>query len=200
MVSGPPRPRREAADGAAGRGVHVHTRCAARNAAAYVLAGVDQKEVARGQVYNCGDPFNWSLRQWVEAIVDLLNAELELVSIPAAVAVEAASSLLPLAGTTATHSVLSTEKARRELGYRPVVHPLDVLRELIDWYESQPDFDPRGSPAFTDRFDYETEDALVDSYRRAVNHVIASVEQHPAAPVHSMPHPKAPGALDHRGR
>ena len=181
-------------------GVHVHTRCAARNAAAYVLAVVDQKEVAGGQIYNCGDPFNWSLRQWVEAILELLNAELELVSIPADVAVEAASTLLPLAGTAATHSVLCTEKARRELGYRPVVHPLDALRELLDWYESQPDFDPSGSPAFTDRFDYETEDALVESYSRAVDRVIASVEQHPAAPVHSMPHPNAAGALDHRGR
>jgi nucleoside-diphosphate-sugar epimerase len=181
-------------------GVQVHTRCAARNAAAFVLAVLDQHDVAGGQIYNCGDPFNWSLRQWVEAIVELLNAELELVSIPASVAVEAASTLLPLAGTTAMHSVLATEKARRELGYRPAVQPLEALRDVLDWYASRPDFDPSGNPAFTDRFDYETEDALVRSYDRAVQNVVSSVEQHPAPPVHSMPHPKAPGALDHRGR
>jgi nucleoside-diphosphate-sugar epimerase len=181
-------------------GVQVHSRCAARNAAAYVLAVVDHPDVAAGQVYNCGDPFDWSTRQWVEAILELLDAELELVSIPADIAVEAAASLLPLAGTTATHSVLSTEKARQQLGYRPAVHPLDALRELLDWYARQPDFDPRGSPAFTDRFSYDTEDTLVEAYTRAAKGVMASVEQHPAPPVHSMPHPDKPGVADHRGR
>jgi hypothetical protein len=96
--------------------------------------------------------------------------------------------------------VLSTDKARRDLGYRPVVHPLDALREVLDWYEAQSPFDPSDSPAFTDRFDYGTEDALIEAYRSASKGVAASVEQHPAPPVHSMPHPKAPGAVDHRGR
>jgi nucleoside-diphosphate-sugar epimerase len=181
-------------------GTHVHTRCAARNAAAYALAVIDHLESAAGQIYNCGDPFNWSIRQWVEAILELLGAELELVAIPADVAVEAATSLLPLGGTTAAHSVLSTEKARRQLGYQPAIHPLDALRELLDWYECQPDFDPSRSPAFTDRFDYDTEDALVGAYNGAIKTVMASVDQHLLPPVHSMPHPQEPGASDRRGR
>lgn len=181
-------------------GFHVHTRCAARNAAGYVLAVVDHPDVAAGRVYNCGDPFNWSIRQWVEAIVELLGAQLELVAIPASIAVEAATTLLPLAGTTAPHSVLSTDRARRELGYQPAIHPLDALRELLDWFACQPGFDPSGNPAFTDRFDYGTEDAVIAAYRRAVEHVVAAVDQHPAPPIHSMPHPKAPGLVDHRGR
>lgn len=181
-------------------GPQVHTRCAARNAAAYVLAVVDRPDVAAGQVYNCGDPFSWSMRQWVEAIAGLLDAELEIVAIPSAIAVEAASTLLPLAGTTATHSVLCTEKARRELGYVPAVQPMDALGETVEWYQKQPHFDPSGSPAFTDRFDYATEDALIEAYGRAADGVRASVDQHPALPVHSMPHPKEPGRLDHRGR
>ncbi len=181
-------------------GMHVHTRCASRNAAAYVLAVIDHREVASGQVYNCGDPFNWSIRQWIDAILEVMNAELELVPIPANVAVEAATTLLPLAGTTATHSVLSTEKARWQLGYQPVVHPLDALREVVDWHASQPDFDPSSTPAFTDRFDYQTEDALIDAFNRAVRDVNAAVEQHPAPAIHSMPHPREPGGVDHRGR
>ncbi len=181
-------------------GHHVHTRCAARNAATYVLAAVDQPDRAAGQVFNCGDPFNWSIRQWVEAILELLGAEVELVSIPTAVAMEAATTLLPLAGTTAIHSVLSTEKARRELGYQPAVQPLDALQEVLEWYERRPGFDPRPSPAFTDRFDYETEDALLEAYNCAIDGVTASIEQHAAPPIHSMAHPKQPGVVDHRGR
>jgi nucleoside-diphosphate-sugar epimerase len=104
-------------------GMHVHTRCASRNAAAYVLAAIDHREVAGGQVYNCGDPFNWSIRQWVDAILQVMNAELEVVSIPSALAIEAATTLLPLAGTTATHSVLSTEKADRSWAINPSCTP-----------------------------------------------------------------------------
>jgi nucleoside-diphosphate-sugar epimerase len=180
-------------------GFQIHTRCAARNAAAFVLAAVDQPDAAAGQVYNCGDPLNWSMRQWVESITILLGAELELISMPSLIATEAASTLLPLANTTATHCILSTEKARHELDYRPVVEPIKALEEALQWYDS-PAVDPSSSPSLTDRFDYATEDALIAEYRAAARRVADTVEQHPAPPVHSMPHPKAPGATDHRGR
>jgi nucleoside-diphosphate-sugar epimerase len=181
-------------------GHQVHTRCAARNAAAFILAAVDAPEAAAGQAYNCGDPTNWSLRRWAETIVELMGGDLEILSMPREIAIEATTTLLPLAGTTATHCVLSTEKARRELGYRPVVEPLDALTELLEWFDKQPDFDASSNPSFTDRFDYEKEDALVAAYRSAVDSVTATVEQEAAPPVHSMPHPKAPGEVDHRGR
>ncbi len=71
----------------------------------------------------------------VEATAELLGAELQVVAIPADVAVEAATTLLPLGGTTATHSVLSTEKARRELGWAPTISPMDALRELVESYQ-----------------------------------------------------------------
>jgi nucleoside-diphosphate-sugar epimerase len=181
-------------------GMHVHTRCAVRNAAGYVLSVVDHPEAAGGQIYNCGDTINWSLRQWVEATLELLGSDMEIVSIPSAVAIEAATSLLPLAGTTTTHSVVSTEKARRQLDYEPVVEPIEALRELVDWYGDNPGFDPRETPAFTDRFDYRTEDALVEAYSSAVARVTASIPQQAAPVIHSMPHPRAPGGVDHRGR
>jgi nucleoside-diphosphate-sugar epimerase len=181
-------------------GFQVHTRCAARNAAAYVLAAIDHPDAAGGRAYNCGDPFDWTFRQWVEATVDLLDAELELVAIPSDVAVEAATTLLPLAGTTATHIVLSTERARRELAISPPVHPLDALRELVQSYQARPGFDPSDSPSFTDRFNYATEDALISAWGRSRADLLADVTQRPAPPIHSMPHPKQPGHHDHRGR
>jgi nucleoside-diphosphate-sugar epimerase len=181
-------------------GFQIHSRCAARNAAAFVLAAVDRPDAAAGQVYNCGDPYSWSLRQWADAIVNLLGAELEMIAVPGAIATEAAATLLPLANSTATHCILSTEKARRDLDYRPVVEPMEALEEVLAWYESRPDVDPGANPSFTDRFDYETEDALIAAYRGAVGRITDEIEQHPAPAVHSMPHPKSPGAVDHRGR
>jgi nucleoside-diphosphate-sugar epimerase len=181
-------------------GFQIHSRCTVRNAAAFVLAAVDRPEAAAGQVYNCGDPYSWSVRQWAEAIVGLLGAELEMISIPSEIAVEAATTLVPLANTTATHVILSTEKAQRELGYRPVVRPIEALEEVVAWYTSYPAFDPTTSPAFTDRFDYGTEDAVIAEYRAAVTRIAGAVKQHAAPPIHSMPHPKAPGMVDHRGR
>lgn len=181
-------------------GGQVHTRCAARNAASLVLAAVDQPEAAAGHVFNCGDPGNWSLRQWAQAIAGLLGADLELVAIPRDIAVEATADLLPLAGTTAEHCVLSTERARHQLGWEPAIDPVEALRELLAWYDGDPPPDPAASPAFTDRFDYAGEDTLIAEYRRAGRRVAAAVRQRPAPPVHSMPHPQAPGTADHRGR
>ncbi len=181
-------------------GFHIHTRCAAANAAAFVLAAVDRPAAAAGQIYNCGDPSNWSLRQWAETIVTLLGADLELVSIPSDIAVEAATTLLPLANTTATHCILSTQKAQRELGYRPVVEPVAALEAVLDWYASPGAFDPDSCPSLTDRFDYRTEDAVIAGYRDAVGRMARTVDQRVASAVHSMPHPKVAGAVDDRGR
>ena len=181
-------------------GSQIITRCAARNAAAFVLAAVDRPAAAAGQVYNCGDPTAWSLRQWIETIVGLLGAELELVAIPGDIAVEAAAALLPLAATTATHCVLSTAKAERELGYQPVIEPVKALEEVLEWYQANPGLDPGASPAMADRFDYAAEDALIAGYREAAPRLRDAVGQHPAQPVHSMPHPKVPGSVDDRGR
>lgn len=181
-------------------GCQVITRCAARNAAAFVLAAVDHPEAAAGQVYNCGDPTAWSLRQWIEAIVGLLGAELELVAIPGDIAVEAATTLLPLANTTATHVVLSTAKAERELGYQSAVDPVQALAEVLEWYDASPSLDPGASPSMADRFDYACEDALIARYRQAAPRLRDAVPQVAALPVHSMPHPKAPGRADERGR
>ena len=181
-------------------GFQIHTRCAARNAAAFVLAAVDHPSAAAGQVYNCGDPTLWWLRQWIETILRIAGAELELVSIPGEIAVEAATTLLPLANTTATHCILSIAKAEQQLGYRPVIEPAKALEEVLEWYDEHPGFDPGASPSMTDRFDYAAEDALIASYRKSAGRIRDAVRQHAASPVHSMPHPQAPGAVDHRGR
>ncbi|WP_007510555.1 NAD-dependent epimerase/dehydratase family protein [Pseudofrankia saprophytica] len=181
-------------------GIQVHTRCAVRNAAAFVLAAVDRPAAAAGQVFNCGDPVSWSFRDWAQLVARLMGAELDIVALPRDVAIEATTSILPLAGTTAEHCVLSTEKARHVLGYQPAVDPVAAMAELLAWYDERPDFEPGANPSFTDRFDYATEDALVAHYRAALRRLGDAVEQRPAAPAHSMPHPQRPGLVDDRGR
>jgi nucleoside-diphosphate-sugar epimerase len=181
-------------------GVQVHTRCATRNAAAFVLAALEHPEAAAGQVYNCGDPVSWSMRQWAEIALALLGSHMELIPIPSEIAVEAATTLMPLANTTATHCIVSTEKAQRELYYQPVVEPIDALAEVLAWYGADPTFDPGSNPSFADRFDYRTEDDLIAAYRGAVHSIGDTVEQYVARPVHGMPHPKVAGGVDHRGR
>jgi hypothetical protein len=116
------------------------------------------------------------------------------------VAVEAATTLMPLGNTTAAHCILSTDKARQQLGYQPVVEPAEALEEVVASYRSGRAVDPGSSPSMTDRFDYRVEDEVIAAYRAAVARIGASVEQHPQPPVHSMAHPKSPGMLDHRGR
>ncbi|MBO0731578.1 MAG: hypothetical protein J2P57_20130, partial [Acidimicrobiaceae bacterium] len=164
------------------------------------LSAIDHPDQAAGQTFNCGDPVNWSLREWAEIIVELSGAQIEFVSIPSDIAVEAATTLMPLGNTTAPHCVLSIEKAHRLLGHEPAIEPVDAMRETLDWYASDPSFDPAASPALTDRFDYQTEDRLIAVYRSAAASVTESVAQHRQPPIHSMPHPRAPGATDHRGR
>lgn len=77
---------------------------------------------------------------------------------------------------------------------------MDALRELVESYRERPDFDPSDSPSFTDRFDYATEDALIDAWRHARHDIETAVRQRQAPPVHAMPHPREPGRHDHRGR
>jgi nucleoside-diphosphate-sugar epimerase len=181
-------------------GCQVYTRCAARNAAAFVLAAADHPAAAAGQVYNCGDPVSWSLREWIETITGLLGAELELVSIPAEIAVEAATTLLPLANTTATHCVLSIAKAERELGYEPVIEPVKALEEALEWYERHPCLDHGASPSMADRFDYATEDALIERYRQAAPLIRDAVPQRGGGAVANRTQPNTPGRGGDRGR
>jgi nucleoside-diphosphate-sugar epimerase len=51
-----------------------------------VLLAVDQPEVAAGQIYNCGDDRQFSVRQIVEIIADELQHQFEILSMPAEVA------------------------------------------------------------------------------------------------------------------
>jgi nucleoside-diphosphate-sugar epimerase len=184
----------------ADEGMAVHTRVAARNAAALLLRIIDQPRVAKGQLYNAGDDVQYSVRQWVELLCERLGASPEIVSVPSVVAPLVKARYVPTSMTLADHAVFDTAKARYELRYRDVIGVRDAIDELLDWYEANP-VDPARSPAFVDDFDYSFEDRLLATWSGAVSRLRADLAQDLPDEVHPMAHPKRAGmSVDQRGR
>jgi nucleoside-diphosphate-sugar epimerase len=67
-------------------GLGLMTHGYAGNLAYGVLLAVDKPDKAAGQIYNCGDDCQFSIRQIVEIVADELNHRFEIVDLPAAAA------------------------------------------------------------------------------------------------------------------
>jgi hypothetical protein len=184
----------------ADEGMAVHTRVASRNAAELVLRAIDRPEVAKGQLYNAGDDVQYTVRQWVELLAERLGADLELVSVPSAVAPWVKAMYVPTSVSLGDHSLFETAKARHELGYRDVVDVRAAIDELLAWYEVNP-VDPATSPAFVDSFDYQLEDALLARWTEVAAELRSTHGSDVPDDVHPMAHPKQAGELaDQKGR
>lgn len=182
-------------------GLAVHSRGGARNMAEFILLAIDRPDVAKGQVYNCADDIQYSVRQWVEFIIERMGASAEIVSVPSAVAPAVKAMYVPTSVSLCDHSLLDTSKARAELGYRDVVTAREAVDELVKWHGANPIMDPTAYPALVDRFDYQMEDQLIEAWQRAVEVVRSSVEQVIPDEVHPMPHPKKPNqGVDEKAR
>jgi len=180
-------------------GLALHTRGAARNLAQFTLLAVDHPERSRGQVYNCGDDVQYNVRQWVELAATAVGVEFEIVSVPSRIAPWLQGIFVPHPMTIAKQVLMDTAKAREQLGYRDVVTPLEALCESVEWYRANPIDGENPPPAFVDRFDYELEDKLVETYSQFATEVAQTMSVDLEAEVHPMAHPKQRGD-DHRGR
>lgn len=138
----------------------------AGNMAHAVLLAVDQPEVSRGQIYNCGDADVLTLAQVVEIIATGLGAELPILNMPA----EIASPANPLNQQPwTTHRVFDLTKIRRELGYTDIFDPREALVSSARWLVAHPH--PAGGVAekvLQDPFDYAAEDALAAAWQKAL--------------------------------
>jgi nucleoside-diphosphate-sugar epimerase len=182
-------------------GLAIFTRAAGRNLAQFTLLAIDRPEVAAGQIYNCADDAQYTARQFTELLLDILGADIEIVSVPAAVSPYFKAVYIPTAGSLCDHILLDTAKARAELGYRDVVTPREALEESVAWYREHPVDPDRTIPAFVDRFDYELEDTIIDAWLGAVDDLGRRIEQPTTEDVHPMPHPKqANRAIDEKTR
>jgi len=133
------------------------------NAAHALLLAIDQPQASVGQIYNCGDERQLTLRQVIEVIARALGAELEIVSMPWEFAIPA-RPLISQASTT--HRVLDMTKLKMQLGYRDVVAPERGLEITAHWLKAHP-LDPDGNEVriLQDPFDYRAEDELIAAWK-----------------------------------
>lgn len=180
-------------------GLTISMRGYAANLAYAVLLAVDHPEVCAGQIYNCGDSQQLTLRQWVEVIANTMGYEIEIVSVPDAVAAPA-RPLMPLGGSV-LHRLVHLAKIQRDLGYRDVVPVRKALAATVRWYlEHPPERGGDIEQRLQDPFNYEAEDRLVALYKKSLEQMQAIDFGEPPS-FHAYPHPKTVGQLrDHRNR
>ncbi|HKV55389.1 MAG TPA: NAD-dependent epimerase/dehydratase family protein [Candidatus Binataceae bacterium] len=145
-------------------GLTLHHAAYVENAAHAVLLAVDQPEAAAGQIYNCGDDHQLTLRQTIEIVAQALGHELEIVSMPWEFAVSARPLI---AQPWTTHRLLDTSKIKRQLGYADVVQPARGLAITAEWLKNHP-LEPGGAgeKILQDPFDYRAEDELIASWKK----------------------------------
>ncbi len=179
-------------------GLSLMTHGYAGNLAHAVLLAVDKPEAAAGQIYNCGDDVQYTIRQIVEIIADEMHYKLEVISLPAAAAFPARGVSLEI---TPHHKLMDCHKIKYQLGYSDPVPAEEALRRTAQWYLAhQPERGGEIEQRLQDAFDYNAEDQLAAVYRQAAEQAQAFRREVVPTP-HPYPHPKQPGlARDHRNR
>lgn len=181
-------------------GLTISRRGAARNVAKFALLAVDRPTAAAGQVFNCADARQFTLRQWVELVVDAMGSKIQIVGVPGAIAPIFRQIYLPRGSNL--HSMFDITRAQQILGYTDAIDPKDALLESVEWYLRNPISDTAVSPAYYDTFDYVLEDALIDGWGNTVKVYHRDHPQSAARDtVHPLAHPREPGLTsDHHGR
>jgi nucleoside-diphosphate-sugar epimerase len=147
-------------------GLTLHHHGYTENLAHALLLACDQPDASAGKLYNCGDDEVLSVRQVIEIVAAALGHELELVSLPFALAKPAWPMI---AQPLPTHRVLDLYAVRRDLGYRDLVPARTALARTAEWLMANPP-EPGSTEelVLTDPFDYAAEDALMDAWQGAV--------------------------------
>ena len=101
--------------------------------------------------------------------------------------------LLPTGPLASPHTLVSTAKIKRDLGYVDVVEPRDALSELVRYLAEQPD------RTDTAAGDAATELELIAAIDRLRTDLTRRFEwedtDEPVAHWHPYDHPRAPGSL-----
>lgn len=182
-----------------GAGLQLQGRCASANAARLIALALEQPDVSSGEIFHAADERQYSFREWIEMVATAAGGEFEFVDVPPAM-VPLGSSALPMdaefAFTLAAdehlrHSVVSSEKARRLLGYEDAVSPVEWIARTVEfWLAYPPRVDGSGGRLMPEEFDYAAEDLMLAHYDAAV--AAAPPAGVPLARGHAYEHPKAP--------
>lgn len=166
-------------------GLRLWSRCYRDNAAHAALLAIDAPEIATGRIYNVADdPPVLTMGQWADAMAGTLGHSWELVELPLAIV-----ERLYL-GQFGYHRLLDTTRIRTELGYTDIVSKEKAIRLTAEWWAEHGRSHTASMKALTDRFDYATEDMLVDEYRTATRSVFQHAPE-PLVTIHPFRHPKA---------
>ena len=166
-------------------GLAVHSRLSSWNAAHSVLLAVDHPDAAAGQAFNCADDDQFSLRQWIELVLEHMGATLELVSVPGDVP-SPGWALVVFGYDCSPHVIVDTTKIRDLLHYEDVKPARLGLAETVDWYvanRSQSE-----SWSVLDTFDYPSEDGFHQVWRDARASLSEVLMRYGALP--AMPFPQ----------
>jgi nucleoside-diphosphate-sugar epimerase len=121
--------------------------------AAIALAATSPQ--AAGRVYNVCESESFGELDWARKIAAAANWTGEFVVLPH----DRTPKHLLWPGNTAQHVVASSERIRKELGYRERLPREEAMRRTIEWERANPPAEPNA------QFDYAAEDAAVAQFK-----------------------------------
>jgi nucleoside-diphosphate-sugar epimerase len=121
---------------------------------AIALAMTDER--AAGRIYNVGEPFTFTMAEWVEKVGKSAGWQGKVVLVPRGRLPE------PLrCGINAEQDiVVDTSRIREELGYQERVELEEALRSTVSWERANPPNEINAKA-----FDYVTEDAFLNAMK-----------------------------------
>ncbi|HEY7405908.1 MAG TPA: NAD-dependent epimerase/dehydratase family protein [Candidatus Angelobacter sp.] len=124
-------------------------------AAAVALAATSPQ--AAGRTYNVCEQESFGELEWAQKIAAAVQWDGEFVVLPH----DRTPKHLLLPGNTAQHLIATSDRIRRELGYRELVSREEAVRRTIDWERANPPAQPLV------QFDYATEDEALKEFKRS---------------------------------
>ncbi|HEX3094995.1 MAG TPA: NAD-dependent epimerase/dehydratase family protein [Candidatus Angelobacter sp.] len=121
--------------------------------AAVALAAISPQSA--GRIYNVCESESFGELDWARKIATATNWTGEFVVLPH----DSTPKHLLWPGNTAQHVVGSSERIRKELGYRELLPREEAIRRTIEWEKA----DPPGAPLA--QFDYQAEDEVLAQFK-----------------------------------
>lgn len=156
-----------------GDGLSVSQRGFGPNLAHMLVLGLEN-EKSDGQIFNACDSVALTLRAITTIIAEALGHKWEMIPVPLAIA--------PHGNPYAfySHTLLDTAKARYELGYQDVMHPVEATRLGARWLWEHPlsEEQHRLSEVYQrGGFDYAKEDEIIDKYQGCIKQFPPPIER-----------------------
>lgn len=171
-------------------GVKLESRVLSQNAADSVLLVVDQPDRSAGKRYSVSDRYTYTMRQRIEFVARHMGVEVELVDMP----YQFAWPCHPYWRNVRGHRLCDSSLIRHDLGYVDKVEASDGYAGYIDWLlANQPEPGGEAERQIGDPFDYESEDALIESWAEVEGKLDVSRPSDMPVAGHQYRHPKAPG-------